>query len=266
MRLAQRLLAALLLPLLFGACNGGDGEPAPSPSPGPALAAGEVRITYYGHSMFTIESPGGVMVLTDPNEGLGYRAPPGPVDVITVSHDHFDHNKTEVAGGAPVLRGLEDGEWALVDETMDDVRISTVGTFHDASGGRDRGLNAMFVLETAGLRIIHAGDLGHGLFDDDELREIRPLDADIILLPVGGHFTIGPQEAARVIEEAGARLAIPMHYRTEALRDFPDRERLGPVDDFLAGRTDVTRPGQSSIVLRAGELPSGVLVLEPQPE
>ncbi|HEU4759603.1 MAG TPA: MBL fold metallo-hydrolase [Dehalococcoidia bacterium] len=263
-------LAALFLLAAAAACGGGSAStPSARPSPPPA---GHVRITYYGHSMFTIESPGGVTILTDPNQGIGYRAPRIPIDVITVSHEHFDHNKIGIARGALVIRGLDpDGGWANVDQTVGDVRIRVSRSFHDEDQGALRGKNAMFVFEVAGLRIVHAGDLGHGeqtFKDVQALHAFVPptLDADVFMLPVGGHLTIGPQEADEIIQNRHPKLVIPMHYRTAALHDFPDADKLAPVDDFLQGKTDVQRPGSSIVV--GTDLPPGpaIAVLDPQPD
>lgn len=118
--MGRRPIAGLVIApflILAASCGGDDASPA-SPtretaSPAGSPAPGEVRITYCGHSMFTIETPGGLTILTDPNEGAGYRAPSGEIDVVTVSHEHFDHDKTEVAPNARVIRGMTDsGDWA----------------------------------------------------------------------------------------------------------------------------------------------------------
>jgi L-ascorbate metabolism protein UlaG (beta-lactamase superfamily) len=150
---------------LATAC-GGDGQEAtpivengatPSMKPAP----GQIRITYYGHSMFAIESPGGMVILTDPNKGIGYATPDEDVDIVTVSHDHSDHNKVELAPGARVLRGLtDDGDWAEIDEAIGDVRIRAVPTFHDGQKGAARGRNAMFVFEIGDWRVVDAGGRG----------------------------------------------------------------------------------------------------------
>jgi L-ascorbate metabolism protein UlaG (beta-lactamase superfamily) len=221
--------------------------------------------------MFTIETPGGITILTDPNDGIGYRVPSGEMDVVTVSHEHFDHNKTEIAPGARVIRGLTDGDWADVDETIGDVRIRSAGSFHDAEEGADRGKNAMFVFTISDLlTIVHAGDLGH---DPTSRAGQEPellaniMDADVLLLPVGGHFTVGPDEATEIIDILRPTLVIPMHYRTDFLRDFPDADQLAMVDDFTVGKTNVLRPRRNSVDVAPGpQEPTAIMVLEPQPE
>lgn len=234
---------------LAAAC-GGDGEKATpivgnAATPSMKPAPGQIRITYYGHSMFAIESPGGIVILTDPNKDIGYATPDEGVDIVTVSHDHFDHNKVELAPGARVLRGLtEDGDWAEIDEATDDVRIRAVPTLHDDQEGAERGKNAMFVFEIGDWRVVHAGDLGHGGVSFETLEDaegaFRP---DILMLPVGGHFTIGPFEAGEVITQLRPARAIPMHYGTEVLTNFPDADELRPLEDFLEAKGEVTVGG-----------------------
>lgn len=275
----NRLVALALLvasATLVAACGAGPEEGTPSrdiPTPETRPSAGQVRITFYGHSMFAIESPGGVVVLTDPNEDIGYARPSNEIDVVTVSHDHFDHNKVEVAPGARVLRGLTDeGDWADIDKTVGDVRIRTVRSFHDDQDGADRGKNTMFLFEIGDLRIVHVGDRGYGemAFDDIQTLEASvdaALNADLLMIPVGGHFTIGPQGADQVIAGLHPRLVIPMHYRTDALRNFPDADKLAPVDDFLQGKTNVRRQGGSTLTL--GPEPTAeptIIVLDFQPQ
>jgi len=271
--IAGLVIAALLI--VLWSCAGDDSPPV-SPTIATAPPAGSpprgaVRITYYGHSMFTIETPGGLTILTDPNEGIGYRAPSGEIDIVTVSHEHFDHNKTEVAPDARVIRGLtDDGDWAEIDETIVDVQIRSFPSYHDGNQGDDRGENSIFVFDIGDLRIVHAGDYGgDAAFEDlatlEEYFESTRF-ADVLLVPVGGHFTIGPEAADALISSWRSRLSIPMHYRTEFLSDLPDADQLAIVDDFTAGKVNVQRPRQSSVDLNAGSVPEGILVLEPQPE
>jgi L-ascorbate metabolism protein UlaG (beta-lactamase superfamily) len=241
--LALALIVVLALPLLTAACNGGDEEPSLSPgatitpTPGgtarPVPTAGDstATLTWFGHSMFLLTSPGGTTILIDPNSGIGYEEPDLPkVTVVTITHDHFDHNKAEVAGtGARVLEGIESGEWVEIDEQVGDVGIKTVPTYHDDKQGADRGKNSMFLFKTADLRILHAGDLGHTL-TDEQVASVG--DIDVLLIPVGGHMTIGPEEATQVMEQLDPSFVIPMHYWTDVV-SFSGSENLEPLDPFL---------------------------------
>jgi L-ascorbate metabolism protein UlaG (beta-lactamase superfamily) len=247
-RLAFSLLILAAASLAAG-CRGDGEEATPiagnAATPSMKPAPGQIRITYYGHSMFAIESPGAIVILTDPNKDIGYATPDEDVDIVTVSHDHFDHNKVELAPGAPVLRGLtEDGDWAEIDEAIGDVRIRTVPTFHDDQEGAERGKNAMFVFEIGDWRVVHAGDLGHADVSFETLEDpgsaFRP---DILMLPVGGHFTIGPFEAGEVIAQLRPARAVPIHYGTEALTNLPDADELRSLQDFLEAKGEATVGG-----------------------
>jgi L-ascorbate metabolism protein UlaG (beta-lactamase superfamily) len=211
--------------------------------------------------MFLLTSPGGTTVLTDPNSGIGYPKPALPkIDLVVVSHDHFDHNKVDVAGpGVRVLKGLQDGDWADIDETIGDVRIRTIPTFHDDQQGAERGKNSMFLFEVAGMRILFAGDLGHVL-TEEQVAAVGQVD--ILILPVGGYVTIGPAEATRVVEQLDPKLVVPMHYKTDVVT-FKDSDKLADVQPFLEGKT-VRRLGSNTLVLEEGTLPptTTVVVME----
>jgi len=253
------VLAAALLAV---ACGGGEedgsagtGTPFASASP---IAPGSVGLAWYGHSMFLLQSPGGVEILIDPNSGIGYPKPSLPkVDLVVTSHDHFDHNKVEVAGrGVRVLKGLQDGDWAIIDETVDDVQIRTIPTFHDDRQGGQRGKNSMFLFEVAGLRLLFAGDLGHILTDE---QVAAAGSVDVLLLPVGGGPTIGPDEATQVVEQLKPRLVVPMHYKTDVVR-YSGSDKLQGVDPFLEGKT-VQRLDTNFAVIEKALLPEATTVL-----
>jgi L-ascorbate metabolism protein UlaG (beta-lactamase superfamily) len=140
----------------------------------------------------------------------------------------------EVAGsGVRVLKGLQDGDWANIDETVGDVHIRTIPTFHDDRQGGQRGKNSMFLFEVAGLRLLFAGDLGHVL-TDEQLAAAGSVD--VLLLPVGGQFTIGPAEATQVVEQLKPRLVVPMHYKTDVV-GYSGSDKLQGVEPFLEGKT-----------------------------
>lgn len=210
-----------------------------------------MKLTYYGHSTFLLESEG-TSILIDPfNEQVGYPFPAVSPTAVVVSHEHFDHNYVQVAKGSPkVVRGLKDGgkDWAAVAEQAGPVAISTVRTYHDTSQGSERGRNAVLVFETEGLRVVHCGDLGHTLSQD----QVRTLGrVDVLLIPVGGYYTIGPKEAEIVAGQLQPRVVIPMHYKTDANRDWP----IGTVEDFLRGKERVKQQDRS-VTITAAALPS----------
>lgn len=200
-----------------------------------------MKITWLGHSSFLVESRDGTRIITDPYESgsydgaVGYRPIDEQADIVTVSHDHADHNAVEAVTGAPeIVRGPD-------SRTVKGVPIKGVATFHDGNKGQDRGRNTVYVIEVDGLRVGHLGDLGHPL-SDDEAKAVG--EVDVLLAPVGGYYTIGPEEAKSVAESVGASIIIPMHYKTDAL-GFP----IQPVDDFLKLMDKVERVGSRTVEL-----------------
>jgi L-ascorbate metabolism protein UlaG (beta-lactamase superfamily) len=215
-----------------------------------AAAPAKLTLTWFGQSCFLIETAAGTRVVTDPiPKGIGYDLPAGlRADAVTISHEHPDHNNLALITGRPrVFRGLTADKkgWTKIDDKVKDITIRSVGTYHDDKRGAERGLNAVFVFESGGLRIAHLGDLGHTL-DDDELSAIGSVD--VVLVPVGGHFTIDAAQATRVIDQLRPRLVIvPMHYRTAA----STISQLATVDEFLAGKANVRRVEGNTLPLTA---------------
>jgi L-ascorbate metabolism protein UlaG (beta-lactamase superfamily) len=206
-----------------------------------------MKLTYYGHSCFVLESDG-TAILIDPYDAeVGYPLPTVAPAAVVVSHEHHDHNNVQVATGKPkVIRGLRDGgkEWAEVRERVGPVAITTVHVYHDDARGAKRGKNAMFIFDAEGLRVVHAGDLAHPLSPE----QIAAVDhADVLLLPVGGHFTIGAQQADAVIGQVKPRITVPMHYKTGVNADWP----IGTVEDFVRGKSRVKRLGKSATITKA---------------
>ncbi len=201
-----------------------------------------MKLTYFGHSTYLVESDG-TSVLTDPfdEQKVGYPFPNVTPAAVTVSHEHFDHNHvTKVKGKPKVIRGLRDDgkNWAEPKEQIGPILLSTIRTYHDTSQGGERGKNTMFLFEAEGLRLLHAGDLGHTLSQDQAKAAGR---IDVLLIPVGGYYTIGPKEADVVIGQLSPRIVIPMHYKTEVNKDWP----IGTLEQFLEGKERVRRQGQT---------------------
>jgi L-ascorbate metabolism protein UlaG (beta-lactamase superfamily) len=207
---------------------------------GTSTSPAKVTVTWFGQSCFLLDTAAGTRVVIDPiPKGIGYDLPVGlRADVVTISHEHADHNNVGLVNGhTRVLRGLTPDKkgWTRIDEKVKDVAIRTVGVYHDDKRGVERGLNAVFIFEVAGLRIAHLGDLGH-LLDDKQLSAIGSVD--VLLVPVGGTFTIDADQATRVVDQLRPRLVIiPMHYRTAV----STISQLAPVDAFLAGKANVRR-------------------------
>lgn len=209
-----------------------------------------MELRYCGHSTFCLTS-GGKTITIDPfNDDIGHPKPDVAPDAVVISHEHFDHNNVGLIKGSPkVIRGLanEGKTWATLDEQVGSVRIKSVPTYHDAEQGAARGKNAVTIYEAEGLRVVHLGDLGH-LLTDEQVRAIGKVD--VLMIPVGGHYTIGPAEADTVIGQLKPRIVIPMHFKTKVNEGWP----IGTLDDYVKGKPKVKRPG-SAATITVGALP-----------
>lgn len=207
-----------------------------------------MKIKYLAHAAFLITSDSGVKIVTDPyaaGGGLKYGDIKEAADIVTVSHEHGDHNNTEAVRGNPtVVRG---------NAEVKGIKFRAVPTAHDEKGGGQRGKNNIFCFAVDGVNICHAGDLGHEL-TDEQVRAIGGVD--VLMIPVGGFFTIDAKTATKVYERLKPKVVIPMHYKTEKC-DFP----IAGVDEFLKGKSNVTRAGGSEIELKAGSLPAATQIM-----
>jgi L-ascorbate metabolism protein UlaG (beta-lactamase superfamily) len=206
-----------------------------------------MRITYFGHSSFLVETAGGVRVILDPyrhgafNGAVGYAAIDEPADVVVASHDHDDHGACDTIPGDPLVLLHPTGE------SVGSLKITGVDVAHDESGGSERGKNTIGILDDGDIRLVHLGDLGHTL-DSATVEALGRVD--VLLVPVGGFFTIDHQQAAEVVESLSPRVVIPMHYKTSKI-DFP----IAAVDPFLATQAKVERSNESTLEVTAATLP-----------
>lgn len=164
-----------------------------------------MKIQWIGHACFRIETEAGCLV-TDPiDKEVGYPCIPRQADVVTVSHEHWDHNAVHVFANQPeVIRGP--GRYEPHGFT-----IEGFTSFHDKEAGRLRGSNTIYKIISEGIHLVHLGDLGHTL----SAEQVQALgQVDILLLPVGGKYTIDAQEAETIAEDLHPRIIIPMHYLT----------------------------------------------------
>ncbi len=212
-----------------------------------------MRIKWLGHAAFLITSDTGVRIITDPytpTKELGYDRINETADIVTVSHDHFDHNNVAAVSGDP----------EVVTETAEvkGIKFRGVFTHHDEFQGAKRGRNTVFCFELDGIKVCHLGDLGH-LLDERQAAEIGKVD--VLLVPVGGFFTIDAPAAGRVSNQLKPKVMIPMHFKTGKCGDLP----ISGVDAFLQGESSIVRMDASEVELKPGELrpSSQIIVLKP---
>ena len=179
-------------------------------------------ITWFGHSYFKIQDKtgaDGVTIATDPfDKKVGLRLPSFEADIVTISHDHYDHNNVGAIRGNPyVIKSA--GEYDIKT-----VLVQGVQSYHDEKQGVERGKNVIYRIELDDIVVTHLGDLGTAL--DDKQRG-KLAGTDILLIPVGGKYTIDAKKAVEVVSQIEPRLVIPMHYKIPGLKvDIGDVQRF----------------------------------------
>jgi L-ascorbate metabolism protein UlaG (beta-lactamase superfamily) len=201
----------------------------------------EISITWFGHSCFLITTTQNTKLLTDPMDIEGYEIPKNiKPDVVTISHNHRDHCAVEAVPGNPkLIYGKTSEEIGPerkcidVDEKFKDIKIYTVCSNHFKPEVSPV-LNAIFVLEFDSIRVAHLGDLGITL-SEKQIEQIGEID--ILMIPVGGKYTVSRAEADTIISQLKPKIAVfPMHYRTEVADFVPNT-----ADDFLKNKSNITR-------------------------
>jgi L-ascorbate metabolism protein UlaG (beta-lactamase superfamily) len=224
----------------------------------------KVTVRWFGQSFFQIETGGKQSIVFDPHAIPVFGTPRVSADITLISHPHNDHAQPEVlAEKGRIFLGVTpspDGkkmEWARVDEKVKNTRVRTVATYHDTTGGMTRGKNAAWVVEADDLVFCHLGDLGHEL-TPDQLKAIGPVD--VLMVPVGGVYTINGEQAKRVVDQIRPkRFILPMHYGVPGFDDL-----AGP-EEFLGEFKAVTRMTQTNELViplegKAPDAPSVVLL------
>lgn len=214
-----------------------------------------MEITHVGHASFRLKGKEGAVV-TDPYEPsmVGISYPKLSATIVTLSHDHNDHNCAKLIEGNPlVISGP--GEYE-----SGGIKVYGISTFHDGEKGAKRGANTVYRIEIDGVSIVHLGDLGHKLTDS----QVDSLDGvDVILVPVGGVFTLDAKEAAEVVSQLEPKIIIPMHYNKKELNQKNFGELSG-VDVFLKemGKTGITSQPKLSVAAEKLPVEPTVIVLE----
>ena len=212
-----------------------------------------MKIKYYGHAAFKLTTDRGVRLIFDPYQSgaydgaMSYGQITDEADIVLTSHDHDDHNYTKDITGA--FAHINKGG----AHEVKGVKIKGIQTHHDGSKGKERGNNLIFVVEADGMTVAHAGDLGHAL-DKEALKEIGKVD--VLLLPVGGFFTIDAQEATRVMNDLKPAITIPMHFKTDKT-SFP----IATVEGFTSDKKNVRAVKANELEIKKETLPKGAEIV-----
>ena len=210
-------------------------------------------VTWLGHGCFRLRGRGAAVV-TDPYPpAIGLKLSRLDADLVTVSHEHENHNYTQIVRDAYEIRGP--GEYEVAG-----VSVIGVPTYHDAEKGAKHGRNTVYLIEIDDVRVCHLGDLGHKL-DDAEAEAISA--PDVLLVPVGGYTAINAVQAAEVVRQLEPRFVVPMHYAIPGLR-----LQLDSLDRFLKEMAVTSSEPQPKLSVQksSGEYDTKVVVLEPKIE
>jgi len=212
-----------------------------------------MRIKWLGHASFLITSDDGTTVITDPYQSatdggmVGYDKINQSATVVTVSHEHGDHNSaSDVQGNPTIVRGLGSHEAGGIE-------FRGVESYHDTNHGDQRGPNTLFCFSVDGIRICHLGDLGHQL-SQSTLNEIG--EVDLLLAVAGGGPTIDLPDLNQLVEAMGPKVVIPMHFTNNNCT-----YTKYTVEDFAEGKDTVKRTGTSEVELSSAELPQNTEVV-----
>lgn len=203
-----------------------------------------MKIKWLGHSCFLLEAASGLKIITDPfttTKGVNYSPVNETADIVTTSHDHFDHNGvSEVSGNPEVVTGANPG-------VHKSVQFRAINTYHDEEEGSQRGTNTIFCFTLDEIKICHLGDLGHPI-NRQQVEEIGKVD--VLFIPVGGYFTIDAMTAADICNDLKPGIVFPMHYKTSKL-DFP----VSGVEDFLKKQKNVKRLDSNEVEFNSNQIP-----------
>ncbi|PIR42093.1 MAG: hypothetical protein COV30_00105 [Candidatus Yanofskybacteria bacterium CG10_big_fil_rev_8_21_14_0_10_37_15] len=181
-----------------------------------------MTISWFGHSCFRIEAKEG-NILTDPfSKDIGLKPPKIKDDLVLVSHNHYDHNNI---GDAPdgIFIIKNPGEYE-----KNGVAVLGIHSYHDKSEGKESGPNTIYIIRAEDMTICHLGDLGQEKLTEKQVQDIG--DVDILMIPVGGNYTIDYKEALEVVSQIEPKIVIPMHYKVKNLNIDIDG-----VDKFVKG-------------------------------
>ena len=215
----------------------------------PAAASGMIEIKWFGHAFFQITSSNGTKIVTDPFGAMGYPMPEVWPNVVTIGRESGNHNNARLPKGTPlILRGVKPGgeDWEEINTVFRDVLIYNV-PIHQRGAGYFKG--SAFVFEMDGLCILHSGDVGEP-FNEDQLQLIGHID--VLLVPIAGSYTMGPDNARKVVEQLKPKVAVPYHYYhnydlIQRFTEGPHRTRFLNTNNFSVSKD--TLPSSTEILI-----------------
>ncbi len=199
-------------------------------------------ITWYGQSCFKIQAGETVLAVDPFDKSIGLTPPRFRADILAITHDHYDHNNKESINGEPFLIGGP-GEYEIKG-----LEILGIESFHDDAEGAKRGKNTIYKIEMDEIRVCHLGDLGQEKLTDKQLQSLGEID--VLMIPVGGKYTIDATEALAAINQIEPRIVIPMHYKIPGLK-----VDLAGLNEFLKEFGSKETKAEEKLTLKKKDLP-----------
>ena len=184
-----------------------------------------MEIRYLGHASFLIKTKDAKLV-TDPFDPtmVGFKFPKTDADIVTISHQHKDHNQAKNVEGTPLIIEMP-GEFQKKG-----IRVTGYQSFHDNVRGAERGENIIYKIESEGIAVLHCGDLGY--VPEDGLLDLIGV-VDVLMVPVGGNYSLDCEQAAQLIKKIEPSFIIPMHFNSPK-HNQAYFSKLTSVKDFLS--------------------------------
>ena len=212
-------------------------------------------IKWFGQACFFIKTKTRkneeVRIVIDPfSKEIGLKPPSLEADILLITHHHYDHNNTEAVGG----------DYFLIDQPgeyeVKNIFIKGVQSFHDSQQGKERGFNTIYVIEAYDeeLRVCHLGDLGQKELTPEQLEALGEID--ILLIPVGGVYTIDAKTAHKIVTQIEPKIVIPMHYALPKLKI-----QLDGVKPFLKLFAQEKIEPQARLTIKREKLPQEIQIV-----
>lgn len=201
-----------------------------------------INITYHGHSCFEVNFDGYTVIL-DPYTGVpGYPELSLQANEVFCSHNHRDHNYTE-------------GVTILSKKRPNELKITEIESFHDDQKGKLRGPNTIRIFEYQGTSIMHCGDIGC-MPEEEQIQKMMGMD--VVMIPVGGYYTMEPDDCKKILDRINPRIIVPMHYRGDGF----GYDVIKTVEDFTNNYQDIIRLSTAEFNANAQNLEGKVLILK----
>jgi len=210
-----------------------------------------INVIWIGHACFMLKSKTRKLIF-DPFKGIGLPEPKAKADIILCSHSHSDHNNAAAVSHkrSTILEGFTG------TARIGSISVKGIATFHDEVQGGKRGKNSIYLVGLDGISFCHLGDLGHKL-SASQANKLKPVD--VLFLPVGGFYTIGPKEARKVMKSLKPKVTVPMHYKLSGMSDA--FKQLSTVEDFIRRVDNVRRLKGPSFTVSKDRLPKRALII-----